>query len=87
MKLIADAVRLSWPEAIIYANDAPDTAMCNMRKDNTSVFSQAECLPVNIDWWVPGCHSDHHCFGDDLFLSLLALPLLFLAPPPLISIF
>ena len=36
-------LRLSWPSAIIYANEAPDIAMCNYRKDNTTVFAEGEC--------------------------------------------
>ena len=34
VKLIADLIRLSWPEAIIYMNDAPDPASCNYDKQN-----------------------------------------------------
>jgi len=25
--------------------------MCNYRKDNTTVFKDKECLPVNVDWF------------------------------------
>ena len=25
--------------------------MCNYRKDNTSIFAEGECLPVNVDWF------------------------------------
>ena len=51
LKAIADEVRLSWPSAIIYSNEAPDIAMCNYRKDNTTVFADGECLPSNVDWF------------------------------------
>ena len=51
VKQIADVVRLDWPDAIIYMNEAPDIAMCNYRKDNTSIFGKGECLPVNVDWF------------------------------------
>lgn len=51
VKAIADLIRLDWPEAIIYMNEAPDIAMCNFRKDNTTVFGQDECLPSNVDWF------------------------------------
>lgn len=51
LKEIADGIRLDWPAAIIYANEAPDIAMCNYRKDNTTVFAPNQCLPVNIDWF------------------------------------
>ena len=46
LKAIADLVRLDWPEAIIFVNEAPDIGMCNYRKDNTSVFETDECVPV-----------------------------------------
>ena len=32
-------------------NEAPDVAMCNYRKDNTTIFAQDECLPQNVDWF------------------------------------
>ena len=51
IKLIADLIRLSWPEAIIYMNDAPDPASCNYDKQNRTVFAENECLPVNVDWF------------------------------------
>ena len=51
VKLIADLIRLSWPEAIIYMNDAPDPASCNYDKQNRTVFGEGECLPVNVDWF------------------------------------
>ena len=51
VKKIADLVRADWPEAIIYMNEAPDVAMCNYRKDNTTVFEDAQCLPQNVDWF------------------------------------
>lgn len=50
-QVVADQIRLDWPEAIIYMNEAPDIAMCNYRKDNTTVFAEDECLPQNIDWF------------------------------------
>eukprot|EP00040_Diaphanoeca_grandis_P022815 m.123281 g.123281 ORF g.123281 m.123281 type:complete len:371 (+) comp28977_c0_seq1:172-1284(+) len=51
VKLIADEIRRTWPRAIIFMNEAPDIAMCNMRKDNTSVFKDDECVPTNVDWF------------------------------------
>ena len=32
-------------------NEAPDVAMCNYRKDNTTIFKEHECFPQNIDWF------------------------------------
>lgn len=51
VKMIADEVRLTFPSAIIFLNEAPDITMCNMRKDNTSVFQENECIPINVDWF------------------------------------
>lgn len=51
VKKIADLIRTTWPSAIIYMNEAPDVAMCNYRKDNTTVFSKYQCLPQNVDWF------------------------------------
>ena len=51
VKIIADLIRTDWPSAIIYMNEAPDVAMCNYRKDNTTVFGEAQCLPQNVDWF------------------------------------
>ena len=39
-------------------NEAPDIAMCNYRKDNTSVFAKGECLPQNVDWFGFDFYSD-----------------------------
>ena len=38
-------------EAIIYENEAPDVAMCNYRKDNTTIWEEDECVPQNLDWF------------------------------------
>ena len=38
-------------EAIIYENEAPDVAMCNYRKDNTTIWEEDECMPQNLDWF------------------------------------
>ena len=51
VKLIADLIRTSWPNAIIYMNEAPDVAMCNMNKQNQTIFQKNQCLPVNVDWF------------------------------------
>eukprot|EP00041_Stephanoeca_diplocostata_P008127 m.117606 g.117606 ORF g.117606 m.117606 type:complete len:375 (-) comp17185_c0_seq1:173-1297(-) len=51
VKLIADLIRIDWPRAIIYMNEAPDVAMCNYRKDNTTIFEVDQCIPQNIDWF------------------------------------
>ena len=32
-------------------NEAPDVAMCNYRKDNTTVFAENQCIPQNVDWF------------------------------------
>jgi len=51
LKAVADALRLAYPAGIVYLNEAPDIAMCNYRKDNSSVFGDGECMPVNVDWF------------------------------------
>ena len=51
VKQVADLIRTDWPSAVIYMNEAPDVAMCNYRKDNTTVFAEGECLPSNVDWF------------------------------------
>ena len=51
VKLIVDLIREDWPSAIIYENEAPDVAMCNYRKDNTTIWQDGECLPSNLDWF------------------------------------
>ena len=51
VKLIVDLIREDWPSAIIYENEAPDVAMCNYRKDNTTIWEDGECMPSNLDWF------------------------------------
>ena len=51
VKMIADTIRLDWPEAVIYMNEAPDIAACNYDKQNRTVFTEGECLPQNVDWF------------------------------------
>lgn len=51
VKAVADALRLAFPTGIVYMNEAPDIAMCNFRKDNTTIFAVDECLPNNVDWF------------------------------------
>ena len=51
VKLICDLIKSDWPEAIIYENEAPDVAMCNFRKDNTTIWEEDECMPQNLDWF------------------------------------
>lgn len=51
VKMIADTIRADWPSAIIYENEAPDVAMCNYRKDNTTIWQEGECMPANLDWF------------------------------------
>jgi len=48
---ITNLIRLDWPEAIIYLNEAPDVALCNFNRLNETVFGEDECLPPNLDWF------------------------------------
>lgn len=41
VKMIADEVRKSFPEAIIFLNEAPDITMCNMRSKKSHASSLA----------------------------------------------
>ena len=51
VKTIADLIRTTWPDAVIYMNEAPDIAMCNYDKQNRTVFKPGQCLPQNVDWF------------------------------------